>query len=205
MSEVDRARIESAVTELLAAIGEDPTRPGLENTPARFADAYGEFFAGVNEDPLTPLQDAVPYGDHDPETVLLRDIAFRSVCEHHLLPFAGVAHVAYLPGEKIVGLGRLPRVIDTLAARPQVQERLTEEIADALVAGLAPRGVLVVLDASHTCVTMRGPRQTGSSTVTIASRGALTDPGARAELIALIGAGVRSGNGADAGAADGGA
>jgi GTP cyclohydrolase I len=197
VSEVDRARIESAVTEILAAIGEDPARPGLVRTPSRFADAYGEFFAGVNEDALEPLRDAVPLGDHDPETVLLRDIAFRSVCEHHLLPFAGVAHVAYLPGEKIVGLGRLPRVVEILAARPQLQERLTEEIADALVDGLAPRGVLVVLDAVHSCVTMRGSRQTASSTVTIASRGALADSGARSELIALIGSGGTGSGGVD--------
>jgi len=188
VSEVDRARIESAVTELLAAIGEDPERAGLAQTPSRFADAYSEFFSGVNEDPLEPLRDSVAIGEHDPETVLLRDVAFRSVCEHHLLPFTGVAHIAYLPGKRIVGLGRLPRVVDTLAARPQLQERLTEEIADALVTGLAPRGVLVVLDAVHACVTTRGPRQTASSTVTIASRGALADPTARAELIALIGA-----------------
>jgi len=189
VSEVDRARIAAAVTELLAAIGEDPTRPGLAQTPSRVADAYAEFFAGVGENPLTQLADAVPIGDHDAETVLLRDIAFRSVCEHHLLPFLGVAHVAYLPGDRVVGLGRIPRVIEILAARPQLQERLTEEIADALETGLAPRGVLVVLDAVHECVTTRGPRQIGSSTVTIASRGVLSDPSARGELITLIGGG----------------
>jgi GTP cyclohydrolase IA len=187
VSEVDRARIESAVTELLAAIGEDPARAGLLKTPTRVADSFAEFFSGVGENPLTHLADAVPLGDHDAETVLLRDISFRSMCEHHLLPFLGVAHVAYLPGERVVGLGRIPRVIETLAARPQVQERLTEEIADALEAGLAPRGVLVVLDAVHGCVTSRGSRQTHSSTVTIASRGALSDPNARAELVTLIG------------------
>lgn len=201
MSEVDRPRIEAAVTELLLAIGEDPARDGLAETPSRFADAYGEFFAGVGEDASAPLRDSVPLGDHDAETVLLRDVSFRSICEHHLLPFIGVAHVAYLPGERLVGLGRLPRVIETLAARPQLQERLTEEIADALVAGLDPRGVLVVLDAVHSCVTTRGPRQTGSSTVTIASRGALADPVARAELIALIG-GIDARERADARLAD---
>jgi GTP cyclohydrolase I len=120
--------------------------------------------------------------------VLLRDIAFRSVCEHHLLPFLGVAHVAYLPGEKVVGLGRIPRVIETLAARPQIQERLTEQIADAIEQGTGARGVLVVLDASHTCVTTRGARQTGSTTVTVASRGAFIDAAARTELMTLIGA-----------------
>jgi GTP cyclohydrolase I len=184
---IDRERIESAVAELLAAIGEDPHREGLERTPQRVADAYGEFFAGLSEDPLAPLRETVPIGDHDAETVLLRGIDFRSVCEHHLLPFLGVAHVAYLPKDRVVGLGRLPKVVEILAARPQLQERLTEEIADALVEGLDPRGVLVVLDAVHSCVTTRGARQIGSSTVTIAARGELTDPARRTELIALIG------------------
>ena len=187
---VDRARVEAAVAEILDAIGEDAGRDGLRQTPGRVADAYAEFFSGVGTDPLTQLRDTVPLGEHDAETVLLRDIAFRSVCEHHLLPFIGVAHIAYLPGERIVGLGRLPRVVETLAARPQLQERLTEQIADALQQGLEPRGVLVVLDAVHACVTSRGARQTGSSTVTIASRGVLAEPVQRAELIALIGRGV---------------
>jgi GTP cyclohydrolase I len=183
---VDRARIEAAVTELLAAIGEDVDRPGLEQTPARVADAYAEFFSGLGRDPLEPLSDAVELGIGDAELVLVRDIAFRSVCEHHLLPFTGRAHIAYLPGERVIGLGRLPRVVDTLAARPQLQERLTEQIADAIVDGLAPRGVLVVLDAAHQCVTTRGSRQVDSTTVTVASRGELVDPVARAEVIALI-------------------
>ena len=128
-------------------------------------------------------------GPHTGELVLLRDIAFRSICEHHLLPFIGTAHVAYLPNERVVGLSRLPAVVETLAARPQVQERLTEQIADALQTGLEPRGVLVVLDAVHGCVAARGPRQTTSSTVTMASRGELGEPVARAEIMALIGAG----------------
>jgi GTP cyclohydrolase I len=187
---VDRARVEAAVTELLGAIGEDAGRDGLRQTPSRVADAYAEFFAGVGEDPLELLRDAVPLGDHDPETVLVRDIAFRSICEHHLLPFVGVAHVAYLPGERIVGLGRLARLVETFAARPQLQERLTEQVADALEQGLGARGVLVVFDAVHACVTARGPRQTDSSTVTIASRGELAEPVHRAELITLIGRGV---------------
>ena len=121
--------------------------------------------------------------------VTLRDIAFRSMCEHHLLPFHGVAHLAYAPGERLVGLGRLPRVVEIIAARPQLQERLTEQIADALETGLAPAGVLVVVDAVHGCVTDRGPRQTGTSTVTVASRGRLSDPVQRAEVMALIGSG----------------
>jgi GTP cyclohydrolase I len=187
---IDRLRIEAAVAEILAAIGEDTSRPGLQSTPSRVADAYEEFFAGLQVDPLTHLDDAVPLEGHDAETVLLRDIAFRSICEHHLLPFLGVAHVAYLPKDHVVGLGRLARVVETLAARPQMQERLTEEIADTLQAGLDPRGVLVILDASHSCVSARGTRQTESTTVTIASRGELADPAARAELITLVGRGV---------------
>lgn len=192
MPGIDRPRIEAAVAEILAAIHEDLTREGLAETPQRVADAYEEFFGGLGRDPLAPLADAVPLEGHDAETVLVRDIAFRSVCEHHLLPFLGSAHIAYLPGDRVVGLGRLPRVVDTLASRPQTQERLTEEIADALETGLAPRGVLVVLDAVHGCVVARGTRQPASSTVTVASRGALADPLQRAELITLIGHGIRS-------------
>ena len=186
---VDQPRIEAAVAEILAAIGEDPGRAGLETTPQRVASAYAEFFAGLGADPLDHLRDTVPVNGQPGELVLLRDITFRSVCEHHLLPFLGTAHLAYLPGDRIVGLGKLAAVVETLAARPQLQERLTEEIADALQAGLAPRGILVVLDAAHGCITTRGPRQTDSSTVTLASRGELADPIARAEIIALIGRG----------------
>ncbi len=190
MTGIDRPRIEAAVAEILAAIGEDPSRPGLLSTPSRVADAYEEFFAGLGQDPAEELGEGVPLEGHDAETVLLRDIAFRSVCEHHLLPFIGVAHVAYLPNERIVGLGRIPRVVETLASRPQLQERLTEEIADALQDGLGAKGVLVVLDAQHQCVSARGVRQTESTTVTVASRGELADPVARAGLMALIGRGV---------------
>jgi GTP cyclohydrolase IA len=191
MAGVDKPRIEAAVAELLAAIGEDSSRPGLERTPARVAEAYAEFFSGVGEDPLEHLRESVPVGDTgNGEVVLLRDIGFRSICEHHLLPFLGTAHVAYLPGDRIVGLGRLPLVVDTLASRPQLQERLTEQIADVLEQGLGARGVLVVLDAVHGCVTTRGARQTSSSTVTVASRGELTDPARRAELFAMIGSGT---------------
>jgi GTP cyclohydrolase I len=193
MTGVDAARIERAVREILLAIGEDPERPGLERTPQRVAEAYADFFGGLAVDPLSHLTDTVVVGETvagEPATgdaVVLRDLAFRSVCEHHLLPFVGTAHVAYLPGERVVGLGRIPAVVDTLAARPQLQERLAEEIADTLVAGLQPRGVLVVLDAQHRCVTTRGSRQERSSTITIASRGELAEPVARAEIIALIG------------------
>jgi GTP cyclohydrolase I len=190
MTGFDRARIEAAVAEILAAIGEDPSRPGLGETPSRVADAYKEFFAGLGVDARSQLGEPVPLEGAKAETVILRDIRFRSVCEHHLLPFLGVAHVAYLPGESVVGLGRIPRVIETLSARPQLQERLTEQIADTIEGGAAARGVLVVLDASHECVTTRGARQTDATTVTIAARGAFTEPAARAELIALIGRGV---------------
>ncbi|MFF2271579.1 GTP cyclohydrolase I [Agromyces sp. NPDC058136] len=194
MAGVDAERIERAVLEILLAIGEDPARPGLERTPQRVAEAYADFFGGLDIDPLSHLADTVPLGSTEAgvpatsDVVLLRDLAFRSVCEHHLLPFVGTAHVAYLPGDRVVGLGRIPAVVDTLARRPQLQERLAEEIADALVAGLDPKGVLVVLDAQHRCVTTRGSRQERSSTVTIASRGALAEPVGRAEIIALIGA-----------------
>ncbi|MET0784279.1 GTP cyclohydrolase I [Leifsonia flava] len=193
MTGVDRPRIEAAVTELLLAIGEDPSRPGLVKTPKRVADSYAEFFGGLEVDPVSHLLDAVPLGSSDdglPQTsdaVIVRGIDFRSICEHHLLPFVGIVHVAYLPGERIVGLGKLADVVETLSTRPQLQERLTEEIADALETGLAARGVLVVMDAVHRCVVARGSRQAGSSTVTVASRGELTDAVARAELMALIG------------------
>ncbi|GAA0436867.1 GTP cyclohydrolase I [Leifsonia naganoensis] len=190
MTGFDRARIEAAVAEILAAIGEDPSRPGLASTPSRVADAYAEFFSGVGVDASALLGEPVPLESDHADTVVLRGIAFRSVCEHHLLPFIGVAHVAYLPGESVVGLGRIPRVIDALAARPQLQERLTEQIADAIESGAGARGVLVVLDASHACVTTRGPRQTAATTVTVATRGAYADPVARAELMALIGSGA---------------
>lgn len=193
MAGVDAERIERAVLEILLAIGEDPARPGLERTPQRVAEAYADFFGGLEVDPLTHLADTVPLGATEAgvpatsDAVILRDLAFRSVCEHHLLPFVGTAHVAYLPGDRVVGLGRIPAVVDTLARRPQLQERLAEEIADVLVTGLEPKGVLVVLDAQHRCVTTRGSRQERSSTVTIASRGALAEPAGRAEIIALIG------------------
>jgi len=189
---IDTGRIEAAVAEILSAIGEDPARAGLESTPQRVADAYREFFAGLAVDPLDHLAETVELGDDElSELVLLRDIEFRSICEHHLLPFVGRAHVAYVPGKRVVGLGRLPRVVDTLASRPQLQERLTEEIADALQQGLEPRGVLVVIDAVHGCVSARGVRQAKSSTVTMASRGTLSDPVERAEIMALIGGGTR--------------
>ena len=194
---VDRDRVASLVRELLEAIGEDPDRPGLKATPGRVADAYGEIYSGLGQDPMAPLAHTISVSHGPaPETapsgaVMLRDIQFRSVCEHHLLPFRGKAHIAYFPDDRVVSLGALPKVVEVLASRPQVQERLGEQIADAIHDALATRGVLVVLDASHECVTTRGERQPDASTVTIAARGELADPAARAELIALIAAGRR--------------
>ena len=188
---IDSGRIEAAVAEILAAIGEDAERPGLVSTPRRVAEAYADFFAGVGEDPLEHLAETVELGpDELSELVLLRDIEFRSVCEHHLLPFVGRAHVAYVPGKRVVGLGRLPKVVETLASRPQLQERLTEEIAECFEKGLNPAGVLVVIDAIHGCVSARGARQAKSSTVTMATRGSLSNPVERAEILALIGGGT---------------
>jgi GTP cyclohydrolase IA len=187
---IDTGRVEAAVAEILAAIGEDPSRPGLASTPARVAESYGEFFSGAGVDPLTHLSDTkkLDLGPNElGELVLLRDIEFRSMCEHHLLPFIGVAHVAYIPSRRVVGLGKIPRVVETLASRLQLQERLTEEIAQTLEDGLEPRGVLVVLDAIHDCVTARGARQSKSSTVTLATRGSLSDPVEKSGVLALLG------------------
>lgn len=187
---VDGARIRAAVTELIAAIGENPNRPGLIDTPSRVAESYAEFFAGIGDDPLRHLADTetiTDAGQQPGELILLRDIEFRSMCEHHLLPFHGVTHIAYLPRDRVVGLGKLPDVVETLSARPQLQERLTEQIADAIHDGLNALGVLIVVDASHGCVTARDHRQTRSTTLTLAARGTLTEPAARAEAVALIG------------------
>jgi GTP cyclohydrolase I len=190
---IDTGRIEAAVSELLAAIGEDVTRPGIVETPKRVAESYSEFFAGLGADPLSHLDGLVELGEGElGELVLVRDIEFRSMCEHHLLPFAGVAHVAYVPSKRVVGLGKLPRVVETLASRLQLQERLTEEIADALDHGLEPRGVLVMLDATQACVTSRGVRQAHSTTVTIATRGILSDPVQSAAVLGMLNTPERS-------------
>ncbi|MFC4222554.1 GTP cyclohydrolase I FolE [Lysinibacter cavernae] len=190
-SRIDKARIEAAVSEILAAIGEDLDRPGLETTPARVAEAYADFFSGVGEDADRHLVDSIPVGDDTGELVLMRDLTFRSVCEHHLLPFQGVAHIAYQPNERVVGLGALPRLLSDYASRPQVQERLTEQVATSIESALRPHGVLVVLEAAHGCVTDRGPRQLNSTIVSVASRGKLADPAARAEIMSLIGSSSR--------------
>ncbi|QWT25208.1 GTP cyclohydrolase I [Subtercola sp. PAMC28395] len=189
---MDSQRVESAVRELLLAIGEDPDRDELVSTPRRVAEAYSEFFSGVGVDASHLLSETFPLepdvGAHAPQPVLVRGISFRSVCEHHLLPFLGTAHIAYVPSNRLIGLGRLPAIVDIIASRPQLQERLGEQIAQTIADGLDARGVLVVLEASHGCVTMRGARQTASSTVTIAARGSLAEPAARAEILMLIGA-----------------
>lgn len=185
--QVDRERIQKAVRELLSAIGEDPDRAELSATPARVADSYAEFFSGVGVDASELLAESVPVDGQTGELVLLRDIELRSMCEHHLLPFRGVCHIAYRPNERVVGLSALPRLVDALSHRPQIQERLTEQIADAIDAALAPKGVLVVVDAAHGCVNDRGTRQSASTTVTVASRGVMSDAANRADVMALIG------------------
>jgi GTP cyclohydrolase I len=189
---IDTERIRAAVADILVAIGEDATRPGLQSTPKRVAEAYLEFFSGLGQQPLDHLADTVALAEGERgEVVVVRDIEFRSICEHHLLPFIGTADIAYVPDQRVTGLGSLARVVDTLASRPQLQERLTEEIASTVETGLEPLGVLVILDATHQCVTSRGPRQSRSSTVTMASRGTLGETGARTEIISMIGRRVR--------------
>jgi GTP cyclohydrolase I len=186
---IDSARIEAAVVQLLEAIGDDPARDGLRETPRRVAEAAAELFAGVGRDAVEPLIAPSGFdGSSEPvgEFVALRGIAFRSMCEHHLLPFVGTAAIVYAPRDRIVGLGALTAVVELAAARPQLQERLTDQIAEAIERGLDARGVLVVLEASHGCVSARGPRQTGVVTATVAARGALAEPAGRAEAMALV-------------------
>ncbi|MFD8533086.1 GTP cyclohydrolase I FolE [Streptosporangium canum] len=185
--QVDSARIERAVREILIALGEDPDRDGLQDTPARVARAYAEQFAGLGQSPedvLTTVFDV----DHD-EMVLVRDIEVYSTCEHHLVPFHGVAHVGYIPNEKgqVTGLSKLARLVDVYARRPQVQERMTSQIADALMSVLEPRGVIVVIECEHLCMTMRGVRKPGAKTITSAVRGDFRNSDkTRAEAMALI-------------------
>jgi GTP cyclohydrolase I len=184
-SEVDRARIEEAVREILLAVGEDPDREGLQETPARVARMYTEMFSGLHSDPQQLLRKT--FTQKYDEMVLVRDIEFASMCEHHLLPFTGKAHIAYLPAGRIVGLSKLPRVVEALAHRPQVQERMTEELADLLMEELKPRGVGVILEATHTCMTIRGVRKPGGVCTTSAMRGVFRENQAtRNELMALI-------------------
>lgn len=166
---VDQHRISAAVREILIAIGEDPNRQGLRNTPDRVARMYAEVFAGLDEDPAQHL-DAVFRENYD-EMVALRDIPFYSMCEHHLLPFTGRAHIAYVPDRKIIGVSKLARIVECFARRPQVQERLTSQIADLLMSGLKARGVAVVIEASHACMIVRGVKKPGAEMVTSAVRG----------------------------------
>jgi GTP cyclohydrolase IA len=182
----DHERAAAAVRELLIALGEDPEREGLQGTPERVARAYAELTAGMRQVPSDVLTTTFDLG-HD-EMILVRDIELWSMCEHHLVPFTGVAHVGYIPSEsgKITGLSKLARLVDVFAKRPQVQERLTTQIADALVAGLEAKGVIVVIEAEHLCMTMRGVRKAGARTITSAVRGQMHNAATRSEAMALI-------------------
>jgi GTP cyclohydrolase I len=183
---IDQPRAQAAVRELLLAIGEDPDRDGLQDTPARVARAYAEVFAGLDMTPDDVLSTTFEIG-HD-ELVLVRDIDVYSTCEHHLVPFHGVAHVGYIPSKdgRVTGLSKLARLVDVFARRPQVQERMTTQIADALMERLQPRGVVVVVECEHLCMAMRGIRRPGTRTITSAVRGQLLDPASRAEAMSLI-------------------
>ena len=182
---VDHERLRRAVREILIAVGENPDREGLLDTPARVARMYAEVFAGLKTDPAVYLQKTFTQ-KHD-EMVLVKDIEFASCCEHHLLPFIGKAHIAYLPNGQIVGLSKLARVVDAVARRPQVQERMTEEIADLIVTHLKARGVGVIVEASHSCMTVRGVRKPGAMTITSSMRGGFLDnPATRNELMSLV-------------------
>jgi len=184
-STMDLARIRRAVREILIAVGEDPDREGLVETPDRVARMYAEMFSGLHQDPRIHLTKL--FTQKYDELVLIKDIRFESTCEHHLLPFIGTAHVAYIPDGKVVGLSKIPRVIDVLSKRPQLQERLTEEVADLLMDELKAKGVAVVMEASHSCMTVRGVHKPGAAFVTSALRGACKDRSAtRAEVLALI-------------------
>ena len=186
-SPIDTERIERAVREILVAIGEDPDRDGLVRTPLRIAKMYEEIFAGMREDPSHHL--TVTFEAEHDEMVMVRDIPLHSMCEHHLIPFAGRAHVAYIPGAdgRITGLSKIARLVDGFAKRPQVQERLTTQIADALVEVLSPSGVLVLIEAEHFCMSMRGVKKPGSLTITNAVRGLFkSNPATRAEAMSLI-------------------
>ncbi len=186
---IDVERLRAAVVEILEAIGEDPQREGLQRTPERVANMYAEVFAGLREDPDHHLE--VQFEAEHDEMVMVRDIPFYSMCEHHLLPFVGKAHVAYVPGEagKITGLSKLARLVEAYARRPQVQERLTSQVADKLMDVLDPRGALVVVEAEHHCMSMRGVQKPGTLTITSAVRGIFLSDATRAEALQLIGMG----------------
>ena len=186
---IDQPRIAAAVREILLAVGEDPDRGGLRDTPARVARAYAEVFAGLHQDPADLLATSFDIGHS--EMVLVRDIPFYSTCEHHLVPFHGLAHVGYIPGPegKVTGLSKLARLVDLYAKRPQVQERLTTQVVEALSEHLHPAGAIVVIECEHLCMSMRGVRKPGAKTVTSAVRGQLRNPATRAEAMNLIQAG----------------
>jgi GTP cyclohydrolase I len=182
---VDMPRLRAAVKEILSAIGEDPNREGLLETPDRVARMYAEIFSGLHTDPSQHLKKMFTQAHN--EMVLVKDIDFSSCCEHHLVPFIGQAHIAYLPNGKVVGLSKLARVVDVVSRRPQVQERMTEEIADLIMNELQPRGVGVILEATHMCMTIRGVKKAGAKTITSAMRGLFkTNPMTRGELMALV-------------------
>ncbi len=184
-NEENRRKIEAAVRQIIEAIGEDPSREGLVETPGRVAEMYAELFGGIGVDPAEEL--AVGFEEGHQELVVLRDIPFYSMCEHHLLPFYGVAHVGYIPNGRVVGISKLARVVDILARRPQLQERLTSQVADTIVRGLRPEGVAVVIEATHLCMTMRGVKKPDARVVTSAMRGIFhRSVATRAEFMALI-------------------
>jgi GTP cyclohydrolase I len=184
-TKVDQPRIARAIREILLAMGEDPDREGLQETPDRVARMYAELFGGLHSDPRRHLRKF--FTETCDEVVLVRDISFNSMCEHHMLPFTGTAHVAYLPGKRIVGLSKLARVVEEIARRPQVQERMTEQIANLLEEELQAKGVAVVIEAVHTCMTIRGVRKPGAICVTSSMKGCFrTKPSTRAELMTLI-------------------
>jgi GTP cyclohydrolase I len=188
---VDLPRIERAVREILAAVGEDPNREGLLETPARVARMYAEMFGGLHQDARIHLKKV--FTEKYDEVVLVKDISFNSMCEHHLLPFHGKAHIGYIPGGKVLGLSKLARVVEVVSKRPQVQERMTETIADLMVEELDPKGVAVVVEASHSCMTIRGVRKPGSMAVTSAMRGIFRSHlSSRSEIMTLIYGGIKS-------------
>ena len=182
---MDYEKIQDAIRSVLVAIGEDPHREGLADTPRRIAEMYGELFSGIGKDPASVLTTGFDEG-YD-ETVILRDVPFHSICEHHFLPFFGTAHIAYVPTGRVAGASKLARALDILASRPQIQERLTSQLADTLYDTLQPTGAAVIMSAEHMCLSIRGARKPGSKIVTTATRGSLKDqPTARQDLLALL-------------------
>jgi GTP cyclohydrolase I len=182
---VDHDRIRRAVREILVAVGENPDREGLLDTPDRVARMYAEVFGGLTEDPSVHLKKT--FAQKHEDMVLVKDIEFASMCEHHLLPFVGKAHIGYLPDGRVVGLSKLARVVDSIAKRPQVQEKMTEDLADLIMTHLKPRGVGVIIEASHSCMTIRGVKKPGAMTITSAVRGGFRDhPATREELLSLV-------------------